>query len=226
MSFIAPGQICYESRPGEAPLEGAMLLIHPDFLRSHPLGKAIKSCEFFSYNVNEALYLSKKEEAMIEGIFDSIRQEYDSNLDRFSQDVIISHIELLLTYSNRFYGRQFLTRKNAGNTLLQKLEMLMERHFADGVTEKNGLPTVRQLADELNVSPGYLSDMLRTLTGQNAQQHIHSKLIDKAKEILATTPLSVSEIAYKLGFEYPQGFSKLFKAKTNISPLEYRRSLN
>jgi AraC family transcriptional activator of pobA len=223
MSFIAPGQICYQNEPGYDPLAGSMLIFHPDFLRGYPLDKNIKSFEYFSYANNEALYLSKKEELMIENIFASIAQEYHNNIDSFSQDVIISNIELLLNYSNRFYNRQFITRKNANNDLLTRLEDLLESHFKG---EASGLPTVKHLADSLNVSSSYLSDMLRNHTGQNAQQHIHNKLIEKAKEVLTTTPLSVSEIAYRLGFEYPQSFSKLFKTKTKISPLEYRKLFN
>ncbi len=225
MTYISPGQICYENEPGENPLSGCMLLIHPDLLRGYNLGKAIKNYEFFSYAVNEALYLSQKEEAMMEGIMGNIEQEYKNSIDNFSQDVIISHIELLLTYSNRFYNRQFITRKNAGSDVLIKLEALLDEHFsADAAL--SGLPTVHYLAERLHVSPGYLSNMLRALTGLNAQQHIHNKLIEKAKEILTSTPLSVSEIAYQLGFEYPQSFSKLFKTKTSVSPLEYRKAFN
>jgi len=223
MSFIAPGQICYENEPGENPLAGCMLLIHPDFLRGYPLAKTIKNYEFFSYAVNEGLYLSQKEEGMVEGIMRNIEQEYKSAIDNLSQDVIMSHIELLLTYSNRFYNRQFITRKNVNNDLVAKMEALLTNHYN---SNKNCLPRVKDIADHLNVSPGYLSDMLRALTGQNAQQHIHSKLIEKAKEILTSTPLSVSEIAYQLGFEYPQSFSKLFKTKTKVSPLEYRKLFN
>jgi len=223
MSFIAPGQICYENEPGENPLAGCMLLIHPDFLRGYPLAKTIKNYEFFSYAVNEGLYLSQKEEGMVEGIMRNIEQEYKSAIDNLSQDVIMSHIELLLTYSNRFYNRQFITRKNVNNDLVAKMEALLTNHYN---SDKNCLPRVKDIADHLNVSPGYLSDMLRALTGQNAQQHIHSKLIEKAKEILTSTPLSVSEIAYQLGFEYPQSFSKLFKTKTKVSPLEYRKLFN
>jgi len=224
MSFIAPGQICYQNEPGYEPLDGSMLIFHPDFLRGYALDKNIKSFDFFSYAANEALYLSKKEEVMIEGIFSNIAQEYHSIIDSFSQDVIISHIELVLNYSNRFYNRQFITRKNVNNDLLTKLEQLLENHFNN--TQNSSLPTVKHLADSLNVSASYLSDMLRTHTGQNAQQHIHNKLIEKAKEILTTTQLSVSEVAYRLGFEYPQSFSKLFKSKANVSPLEYRKMFN
>lgn len=223
MTYISPGQICYENEPGENPLSGCMLLIHPDLLRGYALGKSIKNYEFFAYAVNEALYLSQKEEAMVEAIMRNIEQEYKNSIDSFSQDVIISHVELLLTYSNRFYNRQFLTRKSVNNDLVAKMENLLTDHYN---SDRNCLPRVKDIAEYLNVSPGYLSDMLRALTGMNAQQHIHNKLIEKAKEILTSTPLSVSEIAYQLGFEYPQSFSKLFKTKTNVSPLEYRKAFN
>lgn len=223
MSFIAPGQICYENEPGENPLAGCMLLIHPDFLRGYALARNIRNYEFFSYAVNEGLYLSQKEETMVEGIMRNIEQEYISAIDNLSQDVIISHIELLLTYSNRFYNRQFITRKNVNNDLVEKMDTLLNEHYN---SDNTCLPRVKDIADHLNVSPGYLSDMLRALTGLNAQQHIHNKLIEKAKEILTSTPLSVSEIAYQLGFEYPQSFSKLFKTKTKVSPLEYRKLFN
>ncbi|MCZ8217291.1 MAG: helix-turn-helix domain-containing protein, partial [Cyclobacteriaceae bacterium] len=151
-------------------------------------------------------------------------KEIEARLDNFSQDVIVSNLELLLSYSNRFYGRQFITRKMASNDLLTNFDRILNGYFnGDAHLE---LPTVEQIADELNVSPGYLSDLLRNLTGQNTQQHIHEKLIEKAKEILATTNLTVSEVAYQLGFEYSQSFSKLFKSKTNLTPSEFRSSFN
>ena len=154
----------------------------------------------------------------------NIEQEYRSGIDKFSQDVMISQIELLLNYSNRFYNRQFITRKNANNDLLTKLEMLLDDYFEGERVQEFGLPTVKYVAGKLNVSPNYLSDMLRSLTGQSTQQHIHDKLIEKAKEILTATSLPVGEIAGKLGFETQQSFSKLFKSKTDVSPLEYRNS--
>ena len=187
--------------------------------------KTIKNYGFFSYSVNEALHLSAEEETTIEAIVQNIQKEINSRLDNFSQDVIVSNLELLLSYSNRFYNRQFITRKMATNDLLTNFESILDNYLSDnlGLT----LPTVEKLATELNVSSSYLSDMLRSATGQNTQQHIHNKLIEKAKEKLSTcTNLSVSEIAYELGFEHSQSFSKLFKTKTNLSPLEFRRSFN
>ncbi|ANH84164.1 AraC family transcriptional regulator [Niabella ginsenosidivorans] len=202
------------------------LLIHPDFLWNYPLAKKIRQYGFFSYSANEALHLSETEEATVISIFKMMEQELNSRIDDFSQDVIIAQIELLLNFANRFYKRQFITRKAVNNDLLQKLEDLLDNYFNKETSLNDGLPTVQFLAARLNLSPNYLSDMLRSLIGQNAQQYIHSRLIEKAKEILSTTRLSVSEVAYTLGFEHPQSFSKLFKSKTNLSPLEFRRSFN
>lgn len=227
MTFISPGQIIANEMPdANNSILGSWLMFHPDFIRNYSIAKNIKDYGFFSYAVNEALHLSEKEEIMIESIMKNIENEYHSNIDKFSQDVIISHIELLLNYSNRFYNRQFITRKTAGNDLLIKLDEILEECFTNERFAQSGLPTVQYIADKLNVSPNYLSDMLRSLTGQSTQQHIHNKLIEKAKDRLTTTSLSVSEIAYQLGFEYPQSFNKLFKSKTNFSPLEFRNSFN
>jgi len=205
---------------------GWSLLIHPDFLWNTPLAQKIKQYEYFGYSVHEALHLSDKEEKMIIGIMKNIQQEYQSNIDKFSQDVIIAQIELFLTYAERFYNRQFITRKISNHKILARLEQLLEEYFNDESLSKKGLPTVHYAAENLNVSSNYLSGMLKSLTGQSTQQHIHNKLIDKAKEKLTTTDLSISEIAFELGFEHQQSFSKLFKTKTNLSPLEFRQSFN
>lgn len=222
--FSAPNQL-FESPP-ENGASGYLLLIHPDLLLTYPLAKKIKQYGFFSYAANEALYLSDKEKTTIISIFKIIEDELESRIDDFSQDVIVSQIELLLNYSNRFYKRQFITRKSVNNDLLQKLEEILDDYFNKEKTSLNGIPTVQQLSELLNLSPSYLSDMLRALTGQNAQQHIHAKLIEKAKELLSTTNLTIAEIAYQLGFEHPQSFSKLFKTKAAVSPLEFRNSFN
>lgn len=224
MSFIAPNQIISVDSDGNRNSDGWSLLFHPDLIRQYPLGKMIKNYGFFSYTVNEALHLSDQEEKTIEAIVQNIQKEINSRLDNFSQDVIVSNLELLLSYCNRFYSRQFITRKMATNDLLTKFENTLDKYFTDN--SDLTLLTVEKLATELNVSSSYLSDMLRNLTGQNTQQHIHEKLIEKAKGILTTTNLTVSEIAYQLGFEYPQSFSKLFKSKTNLTPIEYRHSYN
>jgi AraC family transcriptional activator of pobA len=226
MFFISPGQVFgIEVEKGTVlKRSGWLLLIHPDFLWNTPLAKTIRHYEFFDYSVNEALFLSEKEEGTIMGIIQNVEQEYHSNIDKFSQDVIIAQLELLLTYAKRFYERQFITRKIANHQILARLEVLLTARFDGGGIVENGLPTVAYVANALNVSPGYLSGLLKVLTGLNTQQHIHQKLIEKAKERLSTTGLSVSEIAYELGFEHPQSFSKLFKTKTNLSPLEFRQS--
>ena len=203
-----------------------MLLIHPDFLWNTSLAKGIKRYEYFGYTVNEALFLSEKEEGTITSIIQNIQQEYHANIDRFSQDIIIAQIELLLTYSERFYQRQFITRKITNHAILDRLEDLLTTYFnSDNLVEK-GLPTVQYIAEALGVSPNYLSGLLKVLTGQSTQQRIHDKLIENAKEKLSTTDLSVTEIAYELGFRHSQSFSKLFKAKTNLSPSEFRLSFN
>jgi len=225
LSFISPNQLI-SAGAEEADYGGYTLLFHPDFISQHPLAKNIKNYGFFSYSIAEALYLSEKEQEIIIGIFKNIGYELASAIDPISQDVLISQIELLLNYSKRFYNRQFLTRKMASNDLLTKLEDLLSAYFDTETTLMKGLPTVQELSDELHVTSHYLSDMLRTLTGQNTQQHIHNKLIARAKELLSTTGLSIAEVAYQLGFEHPQSFNKIFKRKTKLSPLEFRESFN
>lgn len=228
MFFMSPGQVLRIEVEKDTVLKqsGWMLLVHPDFLWNTPLAKTIKQYEYFDYSVSEALFLSEKEETIITGIMQSIQQEYHSNIDKFSQDIIIAQLELLLNYADRFYHRQFITRKITNHNILNRLEDIITEYFSSDLLAKRGLPTVQYVARALNVSPNYLSGMLRVLTGQSTQQHIHNKLIEKAKEILSTTVLSVSEIAYTLGFEHPQSFSKLFKIKTNLSPLAFRQSFN
>jgi AraC family transcriptional activator of pobA len=227
--FMSPGQLfgidAIDMTTAKRP-EGWMILIHPDFLWNTSLAKTIKQYEFFNYSVYEALYLSDKEETMLTAIAHNIEQEYNANIDRFSQDVIIAQLELLLTYSERFYQRQFITRKIASHEILTRLEDYLSNYFNSGALAKQGLPSVVHIAEILNISPGYLSGLLKSLTGQNTQQHLHNKLIELAKEKLSTTNLSVSEIAYELGFEHLQSFSKLFKTKTSLSPMEFRHSFN
>jgi len=228
MFFMAPGQVFRIEREPEstAPKSGWILLIHPDFIWNTSLAKEIKKYEYFDYAINEALFVSKKEEDIMMGILDNIRNEYHANVDKYSQDIIVSQIETLLNYAERFYNRQFITRKKANHDVLNKLEELLTDYFnAEDLTLK-GLPTVQHLAVQMNVSPKYLSGLLKALTGKTAQQHIHDKLIEKAKEKLSTTDLSVSEIAYELGFEHSQSFSKFFKTKTSISPLAFRKAFH
>lgn len=226
MTFFAPRQmVSIETGSSEKP-EGWMLVVHPDFLQSYALAKRIKEYGFFSYATNEALHLSDREETVISGILYNLQQEIEAMTDNYTQDVVVSHIDLLLNYCNRFYNRQFITRKKVSSDLLQRFEELLTAYFENDHPKTSGLPTVQYFADSLNVSPSYLSSLLKVLTGQNTQHHIQEKLIEKAKEYLTTTHLSVSEIAYELGFEHPQSFNKLFKKKNDISPLEFRQSFN
>ncbi|MBZ4192238.1 helix-turn-helix domain-containing protein [Niabella beijingensis] len=228
MFFMAPGQVFSVTIDATTTPQhsGWMLLIHPDFFWNTSLAKNIRRYQYFDYSVNEALFLSEKEETVLNNIIENIRQEYHSTIDAFSQNIIIAQIETLLSYAERFYQRQFITRKITNHQVLDQLETFMAAYFSNEELMAKGLPSVQQVAAALNTSPGYLSGLLKVLTGQSTQQYIHEKLIGKAKEKLSTTSLSVSEIAYELGFEHPQSFSKLFKAKTRLSPLEFRRAFN
>lgn len=228
MSFISPNQI-FKIEPDSNPKDkqsGYLILIHPDFLWNTLLAKTIKQYAFFDYSANEALFLSEKEEAVINSIIHNIQEEYHTNIDVFSQNIIISQIETLLNYSDRFYQRQFITRKITNSYILEQLEKTLTDYFSSDDLITKGLPSVQYIANTLNLSPSYLSSLLKILTGQSTQQHIHDKLIEKAKEKLSTTNLSISEIAYELGFEHSQSFSKLFKSKTNQSPSVFRESFN
>jgi AraC family transcriptional regulator, transcriptional activator of pobA len=225
--FAAPGQVMGGGDSDEGVVcSEYTLLIHPDFFLGYPLAKTIGQYGFFSYLTAETLHLSEHEKAIIMSIFRIMSEELNSRIDDFSHDVVISQIELLLNYANRFYKRQFITRKVVSHDLLQRTEKLLADYFENQHPLTKGLPTVQYLADNLNLSASYLSDMLRALTGQNAQQHIHDKVIEKAKELLSTRSLSVGEIAYQLGFEHPQSFNRLFKGKTSVSPLAFRQSFN
>jgi AraC-like DNA-binding protein len=223
--FLAPGQV-FAADPAldTSELSGWLLVFHPDLLNRYPLGKKIASYGFFSYEVHEALHLSEREESVLNGLMQNIQSEYERPIDAFSQDVLISQLELLLNYANRFYHRQFLTRRTAEHDLLSRFETLLNAYFAEEAGQP--LPTVQYFADALHVSPAYLSDMLRTLTGQSTQQHIHHSLIEKAKQLLLTSSLSINETAFRLGFEYPQYFTRLFKSKTGVTPAAFRVSAN
>ncbi|RZK76316.1 MAG: AraC family transcriptional regulator [Pedobacter sp.] len=228
LSFMSPGQISsFNPRKfASTDQSGWLLLFHPDFLWNTPLAKKIGQYDYFDYAVNEALFLSEKEEGILLQIIENIRQEYHNNMDKFSHTIIITQLEALLNYADRFYQRQFLTRRKTNHQVLDTLNEILSNYFEDKNSSRNSLPTVSFLAEQLHVSPDYLTGLLKTLTGMTAQQHIHEKLIDQAKLQLSTTSLSVSEIAYQLGFEHSQSFSKLFKAKTSLSPLAFRASFN
>jgi AraC family transcriptional activator of pobA len=225
LSFTAPNQVQYLDLNTVECGSGYLLIFHPDFLLGHPLASSINGYNFFSYAVNEALHLSAEEEDDLLAILNKIDKEC-LHIDKYTQDIILSQIELLLSYSTRFYERQFITRKNHNHQLLAKFERLVDAYFDSSATSQSELLTVQRMAELMNLSPNYLSDLLRMHTGQNTQQHIHQRLIEKAKEKLSTTNLSVSEIAYTLGFEHAQSFSTLFKKKTSLSPLEFRQSFN
>ncbi|PJJ08152.1 helix-turn-helix protein [Flavobacterium sp. 1] len=225
LAFLKPKQIV-TSPENESSYEGYSLYIHPDFIRNYPLAHIISQYGFFSYSVKEALFLSSKEKQVISDLFKAIASELNTNIDSYSQNVLITQIELLLNYSNRFYNRQFITRKAVNKEIIVQLDELLDKYFSNETSVTKGLLTVPFISEQLNISQRYLSDMLRSLIGQNTQQYIHGKLIEKAKEKLSTTNLSVSEIAYQLGFEHSQSFSKLFKTKTNLSPLGFRQSFN
>lgn len=232
MTFIAPKQVMAVGKnpnvhaQKEARPSGWILLIHPDFLWNSPLSKQMQNFEFFTYSIHEALFLSEKEEAMMVDILKNIEREYQANLDKFSQKIIWSQIELLLNYAERFYERQFLTRQKNGHQILEQLEVILEEQTKESNLSAHGLPTVEKVASELHLSSSYLSGLLKSLTGMSTQQHIQNKLIEIAKEQLSTTQLSISEIAYSLGFERPASFTKLFKNKTELSPIEFRKRFN
>ncbi len=225
LSFTAPKQVQSLDVANMECGSGYLLIFHPDFLLNHSLASSIHRYGFFSYSVNEALHLSAGEEEDLITILEKINKEC-IHIDKHTQEIILSQIELLLNYSNRFYERQFITRKHNNHQVLARFEQLVDEYFEKDTVASQGLLSVQYIAGRMNLSPNYLSDLLRVHTGQNTQQHIHEKLIERAKEKLSTTGLTVSEIAYELGFEHAQSFSKLFKKKTNLSPLEFRQAFN
>lgn len=205
--------------------EGMMgwgLYFHPDLIRGTSLGQKIRDYSFFSYEITEALHVSDKEKQVLYDCVLKIENELNENIDNYSQTLIVSNIELLLNYCSRYYGRQFITRKIANSTTVTQVEKLLVAYFSSNKLKESGLPTVKYLAENVHLSPNYLSDLLKKETGINAQDFIHKYIIDEAKNILLNTDKSVGEIAYSLGFEYPQYFSKLFKQKTGLTPIEFR----
>ncbi|AKD53686.1 helix-turn-helix domain-containing protein [Spirosoma radiotolerans] len=225
LAFLKPNQVVFTPDDGSN-YEGYAFYFHPDFIRHYPLGRAINRYGFFSYAVDEALFLSAKEKEIISHLFYAIQSELDTNIDAFSQDVLVSQIEVLLNYSLRFYNRQFLTRKTVNHDIISSLDNVLTQYFEKSQGQQTGLPSVQYISLQLNVSARYLSDMLRSLTGQTTQQYIQQAVIERSKDLLSTSSLSIAEIAYQLGFEHPQSFSKLFKSKTNLSPLAFRATFN
>ncbi|ACU64104.1 helix-turn-helix domain-containing protein [Chitinophaga pinensis] len=203
-------------------MSGWGLFFHPDLIRGTSLGDKMKEYNFFSYEISEALHLSEKEKQILYDCVLKIEAELRENIDIYSQHIIVSTLELLLSYCIRFYGRQFITRKSSNNAVVAQIETMLNEYFKKNDIHERGLPTVKYLAEQVHLSPSYLSDLLKKETGKNTQDHIHFYLIEEAKNILLSTNKSVSEIAYSLGFEYPQYFNKLFKQKTGKTPVKFR----
>lgn len=221
---LAPGQsIEMDAMEEQQPtMEGWGLFFHQDLIRGTSLNGKMEDYSFFSYEVSESLHLSDKEKQLLNDCVRKINAELKENIDVHSQSIIVSSIELLLNYCSRFYGRQFITRQHSNHETVIQVEKLLHAWFKQPGMDEKGLPSVKYLAEKVNLSPGYLGDLLKKETGKNAQDHIHFHLIEVAKNTLATTSRSVSEIAYSLGFEYPQYFTKLFKQKTGKTPVEFR----
>jgi len=221
--FTAPNQIITITKPQKLnEVEGWMLYFHPDLIRKHPLGKLIHQLSFFNYEVHEALHLSKNEQQTLNQILSLISIEIGERIDTHSQHVLASHIELLLSYSKRFYERQFITRSTSHMDIISKVEQLLREYMNDVVLYSENPPTLKHLSEYCNLSPNYLSDLLSKETGRSALDHINDAIIEKAKSILLNTDDSISGVAYSLGFNYPHYFSRLFKQKTGITPKEYR----
>lgn len=220
--FLAPEQIVrIENRLPHKP-KGWALMFHPDFIRATALGRAMKEYTFFSYDVFEALHLSAEEQRVVIECFRNIESELNRSIDNHSQRLIASNIELFLNYCTRFYERQFITRKHVNSDVLSRFENLLNDYFRSGLPKKHGLPSVKYCADKLNLSANYLGDLLKKETGKSAQEHVQFRLIESAKEKMFEKEKTVSQIAYELGFEYPQYFSRLFKKRTGMTPKEYR----
>ncbi|MEM6348311.1 MAG: helix-turn-helix domain-containing protein [Bacteroidota bacterium] len=222
--FSSPGQVFSSQGEDEySENQGWTLLFHPDLLHKSELGKKMDSYSYFSYDVNEALHLSLKEERFISEVVAQIKEEYSQNLDRHSQKLILSNLELLLNYCDRFFDRQFYTRSNINKDFVSKFESVLKAYFNTEKVSDLGVPSASYFGEKLNMSTNYLSDLLKKETGKSIKEHIDGRIIDKAKTILLNSNQSIGEIAYGLGFEYPQSFSRLFKNKTGMSPLDYRR---
>lgn len=227
MIFTAPNQVLeYKKSENYKEDQGWTLLLHPDLIRKSELGDKISKYSFFNYASNEALHLSDEERKTVTQIVEKIETEFSNNIDIHSQTLIISNLELLLNYCLRFYERQFYTRTNLNKDIASEFEQLLKDYYNTSKQLQLGIPTVQFCGEAMNMSPKYLSDLLRKETGQRSQDHIHKYIIEKAKNKLLNSTESVSEIAYSLGFEYPQYFSTIFKKKTSMSPNGFRQSLN
>ena len=221
--FVSPGQVIeFNEEDDYDQNQGWVLVFHPDLIRKSTLGANIDEYTFFSYDVHEALHLSQKEQDFINEVVIQIKQEYSQNIDKHSQRLIISNLELLLNYCTRFYDRQFYTRTNFNKDFVSQFEHTLKAYFNSEKPIEMGIPSVSYFGREMNMSASYLSDLLKKETGKSIKSHINDFIIDKAKTTLLNSEDAVSEIAYQLGFEYPQSFTRLFKSKMGLSPLEYR----
>jgi AraC family transcriptional regulator, transcriptional activator of pobA len=224
--FLAPGQVIGSNEEEYYQPQGLALVFHPDLIRGTSLGRSIGDYTFFSYSVNEALHLSERERQIILDCFSKVKYELEQSVDKHSKTLIVSNIELFLNYCVRFYDRQFITRDNANRGILERFEKLLNDYFASEQPQKEGLLTVAWCANELNLSPNYFGDLIKKETGKSAHDYIQLKLIDIAKERIFDPNKSISEIAYALGFKYPQHFTRVFKQYVGISPVEFRSSNN
>jgi AraC-like DNA-binding protein len=221
--FMAPNQVArFDEADAELDRNGWNIFFHPDLIRKSTLGSTIKDYSFFDYGISEALHVSDKEKNMLTDFVQRIEIELEQNIDKHSQELIIANLESLLKYCLRYYDRQFYTRTNLNKDLVDRFNKFLEGYFLSDELKKIGLPTIGKCGEALNMSGSYLSDLLRLETGRSAKDHIHDYIIDRAKNILLGTNNPVSQIAYDLGFEYPQYFTKLFKAKTGMNPSDYR----
>jgi AraC-like DNA-binding protein len=219
----APEQlITFDRKKETGSTEGWGLYFHPELIRNTALSKKINEYSFFSYSENEALHLSEQEKQILLSILKQMENEYNTNIDHYSHDLIISNIELLLNYCRRFYGRQFITRTNQNKDVIVRFEEFIRDYFNSDKLKNEGIPTVKHCAEAMNLSPNYFSDMLKSETGKNTQEHIHYYLLEKAKTLLLGSGKTINEIAYELGFEYSQSFSKFFKKKVGVTPTEFR----
>ncbi len=221
--FIGPDQIVeHRGEPAAVAYTGWGLYFHPDLIRGHAIYKNLDEYSFFGYESNEALHVSEREKASIEGVVKAIEEEYSLNPDDYSMEIILSNLELLLGYCKRFYSRQFNTRKSINKDVVREFKSLLKEWYADDSAREQGIPGVKYFAEKLHYSPNYLGDLLKKETGRSTQDHIYAYIIDRAKSMLLNPDLSIAEIAYTLGFEYPQHFSKLFKTKTGLSPSAWK----
>ena len=221
--FLAPGQVAGMNSNGEKyQPKGYALIFHADLIHGTSLGRNIQDYSFFGYQFNEALHLSERERTIVLDCFSKIQYELERAIDNHSKKLIVSNIELFLNYCVRFYERQFITRDNVHLGILERFESLLNQYFQSEKPQTNGLPSVAYCAGELNLSPNYFGDLIKKETGKTAQEYIQAKLIDVAKEKIFDRSKSVSEIAYELGFKYPQHFARLFKQRVGKSPNEYR----